>query len=343
MKRRLKRKDYSKTRSNYELKRRSKQWKRKKAYRKWLRKNFIYNTFQQQSKEFENHPAPENYSFIQNTNAVLKYFDEAIKMFEVKKNINFDISKIKNLTPDAIALHVSFIKKTSIVKNCLASGNYPDNPELNKLFTQSGFQRFVLTKGKKEKTDGNFLHRERHFKVEPVIAKNAALAGIKHTFGNEKPYEPLYDILIECMSNTNNHATMTTDKTYWWLYVYNDSKTGNTSYSFIDLGVGIFKSIELQDYYTTFIKNFFKGKFLITHMGLVDDLLAGKIQSRVDEDNEIRGKGIPQIVEHSRRRTFKEFYIISNDIKINLKTFEKEQLNYNFSGTFLYWEIQKTK
>lgn len=343
MKKRLKRKNYFKARSNYQLKRRSKRWKRKKVYKKWLRKNFIYETLKQQNKEFVSHPAPENYSFIQNTNEVLKYFDEAIKIFETKRNINFDISKIKNLTPDAIALHVSFIKRSSIVKNCLATGNYPDSPELNKLFTQSGFQRFVLTRGKKEKTEGNFLHRERHFKVEPVIAKNAALAGIKHTFGNEKPYEPLYDILIECMSNTNNHATMTNDKTYWWLYVYNDPKTGNTSYSFIDLGVGIFKSIELQDYYTTFIKNLFKGKFLITHLSLVDDLLAGRIQSRIDEDNEIRGKGIPQIVEHSQRKTFKEFFIISNDIKINLKTLGKEKLNYNFRGTFLYWEIQKTK
>jgi len=129
------------------------------------------------------------------------------------------------------------------------------------------------------------------------------------------------------------------EKCNCWLYVYNDPITNNTSYSFLDLGVGIFDSVVVKGY----VKQLLKGTLAYKNINIVDELITGKIQSRVDEDNEIRGKGIPQIVEYSKTKTFKEFYIITNDVKINLKTSDREQLDYNFSGTFLYWEIQKTK
>ena len=54
----------------------------------------------------------------------------------------------------------------------------------------------------------------------------------------------------------------------------------------------------------------------------------------------IRGKGIPQIVDNARAECFKSFYIITNDVKINLKTQHKEQLRYPLKGTLLYWELQ---
>ncbi|KIC89141.1 hypothetical protein [Flavihumibacter sp. ZG627] len=331
---------HNKSRNKYQNKRQTYKWKKRKKNNLLFRKEARILAKTQFTKEFVNLPAPKDYSFIRNTNEVLKYFDDAKQVFKKGGNVRFDISEIEKLTPDAIALHVSSINHGKTVQGCYISGNYPIDPELNKLFTQSGFQRFVHTTGKKVKTHGNFLHRERHYKVEPLIARNAAIAGIKHTFGTINPFEPLYDILIECMSNTNNHATLSsTDKTYWWLYVYNDPNSTITSYSFLDLGVGIFESIELQTYFQNFVKNYFKG-VLHKHINLVEDLLAGKIQSRVDEDNEIRGKGIPQIVEHSKLNVFKEFYIISNDVKINVKTGEKEELQYDFHGTFLYWEIQ---
>lgn len=170
--------------------------------------------------------------------------------------------------------------------------------------------------------------------------KKASLVGIKYTFKSLKPYEPLYDILIECMSNTNNHASPDNDgKCNWWLYVYNEPGTNITSYSFLDLGVGIFKSAVVQNY----IKQLFKGSTIYKNINLVEELLNGKIQSRIDEDKEIRGKGIPQIVSYAKLETFKEFYLITNDVKINIKTGVKIQLDFNLSGTFLLGNTTELK
>lgn len=327
-------------RSRYQAKRHTKNWKESKKNKKLHIHEAVVVKQKQAVKPFTDHPAPSNFSFIHNTNEVLKYFVDAEKLFKKKHKLNLNIDDIEELTPDAISLLVASINDKDFHHNSGYKGDAPKKPELKKIFKESGFYNFVRSKGFNGTGNGNLLHKEMHTKVMPVIAQKAALIGIRHTFGNEEPYEPLYNILIECMSNTNNHASLkSTEKCNWWLYVYNDPVSGNTSYSFLDLGVGIFDSVVVQGY----LKQFLKGTIAYKNIKIVDELLSGKIQSRVDEDNEIRGKGIPQIVEYSKTRTFKEFYIITNDVKINLKTSDREQLDYNFSGTFLYWEIQKTK
>ena len=146
----------------------------------------------------------------------------------------------------------------------------------------------------------------------------------------------LYEILIECMSNTHNHANLNKQgECRWWLYVYNNPITNSTSYSFVDLGVGIFKSAHTKNYIT----KIFKVTGLQKNIDLVDDLLAGKIHSRIEKDRELRGKGIPQIVKHSKNTWFKSFYIITNDVKIDLSIGSRESLDYSFDGTFLHWEL----
>jgi hypothetical protein len=333
-------KNYIAIRTRYEAKRHTQKWKKRKRNKKLHSHQNAVAQHRKQVKPFTDHPAPTKFSFVKNTNKVLEYFIEAEKLFKKKHKLNLNIDDIDELTPDAISLLVASINDKDFHHNSGYKGDAPRKPELKKIFKESGFYNFVHSRGFNRTGDGNLLHKEMHTKVMPVLAMKAALTGIRHTFGNEEPYEPLYDILIECMSNTNNHASLkSSEKCNWWLYVYNEPDTKNTSYSFLDLGVGIFDSVVVQGY----LKQLFKGTIAYKNIKIVDELLAGRIQSRVDEDNEIRGKGIPQIVEYSKLRTFKEFYIITNDVKINLKTTEREQLNYNFSGTFLYWEIQDTK
>jgi hypothetical protein len=254
-----------------------------------------------------------------------------------RENIIFDIANVDVLTADTIALLVASIKDIDFTHGSNYSGNAPTKPDLLKLFTESGFYSHVRTNGLFALGEENLLHKEVNQKVVPEVAKNAALVGIRHVFKNDKPFDPLYEILIECMSNTNNHANLETQgKCNWWLYVYSDPNKRITSYSFLDLGVGIFESAVVQSY----LKNLFRNTPFYKNISLVDDLLAGEIQSRIGKDNEIRGKGIPQIVEHADSKHFKAFYIIANDVKIDLKTKSREQLKHKLNGTFLYWELQ---
>lgn len=333
MNKKQKRALYNEIRSSYQLKRRSAKWRKSK---RWV-KVHSRNVLQKQRGDIVDHIAPKNFSLIKNTDEVLEYFNEAEKLFKKGNRLILNINDVEELTPDSIALYIGNINDRDFHHNSGYLGDAPKKPELKKLFTQSGFYNFVNSKGFKFTGEGNLLHKEMHHKVVPSIAMKAAVAGIRHTFETDEQYEPIYDILIECMSNTNNHASLDkADKCNWWLYVYNEPDTKITSYSFLDLGVGIFESIVVQNY----LKRLIKGSMFYRNINIVDDLLNGKIQSRLDEDNEIRGKGIPQIVEHSKLNDFKEFYIISNDVKVNLKTSQATQLKHSLSGTFLYWELQ---
>ena len=324
-------------RGKYQSKRRSKKWKKRKKENK-NRKVQGINTNSLESKPTSDHKAPKIFSFINNTEEVLEYFISAEKLFKKKIKLNLNIDEIEVLTSDAIALLVASINDVEFHHNSGYVGDAPKKPELKKMFKESGFYKFVKSKGLNEVRDGNLLHKEVNIKVKPSIAMKSAQIGIKYTFESDEQYEPLYNILIELMSNTNNHASKK-DGSHckWWLYVFTDPKTKNTSYTFLDLGVGIFDSMADKGYFS----KLYKKLPIFGDKKVVEDLLSGRLQSRSDLDNEIRGKGIPQILEYSKLNEFKEFYIITNKVKINLKNHQFHFLHHNFSGTMIHWEIQK--
>ena len=320
----------------YSAKRHTPRWKNRKKSKQLFRQNKQLKKRRQLKKPYLVHKAPTIFSLTRNTNEVLKYFTEAEKFMKDEENLIFDISDVTELTPDTIALLVASVKDPDFCHESEVRGNEPKDPYLKKLFSESGFYEHVNAYGFKKSREGNLLHKEVSRVVVTEIAKEASLTGIKNVFDNNKPYEPLYNTIIECMSNTNNHANLKHQgQCNWWLYVYNDPNSKSTSYSFLDLGVGIFRSTVMENY----IKNLAKNTGLYKNINLVDDLLKGKIQSRILIDKEIRGKGIPEIVKHSKLKHFKSFYLITNDVKIDLKTGEKTQLDFSLHGTFWYWEL----
>jgi len=286
--------------------------------------------------EYTNLVAPDEFSFVSNTENVLKYFAFAEKTISERKQIILNISSIKRLTSDAIALLIAKITLRSFNRGIKIIGNAPRNEQLLNLFIQSGFYHYVQSKAPKLQTKPNLLlHKRTNHKVEPTIAKQACLIGIRHTFGNSEIYEPLYDILIEAMQNTNNHAGLERKGLYdWWLFVFNDPESKISSYSFLDLGVGIFESLPVKNWR----RGILEATGLTSNVNLVDRLISGEISSRTGKAE--RGKGIPQIYQCSTDKNIKEFIIVSNDVHANLKTKQYTKLSTTFGGTLLYWEIQ---
>lgn len=282
--------------------------------------------------------APYHFSLINNTEATIKFFNLAHEELMKNNQILFDISHIETLTTDAIAVQIAKINDEGFHKNNRISGNEPKNDQLKKLFTQSGFYDFVQTQFTKPKNDKTLLiHQITNNRVEPDIAKEACLQGLRHTFGNEEIFEPLYDILIEIMQNTNNHAGSTRGVYDWWLHVYNHPDSKKTSYTFLDLGVGIFESLPVKSFKRDVLE-FFGVK---SNLDLVPRLFAGEIKSRTARPE--RGKGIPQVYECSQDSIFEKFILISNDIYADLKTNENKIIRNQFNGTLFYWEINSNE
>lgn len=321
-----------------ELKKRKLSFKKRRQVRLENKRKDIQTLHSVQESEPIRKISPTNFSFIDNTNELLEYFNECQVALHKKQRVLMDISNIKNLSSDAIALLVASVNnKDFIGKYGAIKGTAPNNNKLAKLFIESGFYKYVdADKRLKyvQKDNENLLHKESHFKVQPELAKNACLYGTKHVFGITNTFPELYEMFIEAMSNTNNHAGKDgKGEIKWWLYAYN-SADGKTCYSFIDLGVGIFDSLPVGRY-----KKFKNIVGLLHNADLVQDLLDGKIKSSEKIDRNIRGKGIPQIARNSEDPRFGRAYIVSNNVKINLKNRTTERLNDNFKGTMLYWEL----
>jgi len=333
-------KQYQRMRSRYQEKRLSDEWKERKKRKRLFKEGKKIKQRKQKRKPHLVLSAPKNFSLIQNTEEVLAYFDLAKKHTHADDNITFDISDVENLTPESVALLVASINNSDFIKDAQINGNAPKKSELRKLFTESGFYDFVQANRKFAKGNDSLLHKETYQKVKPEVAQKAAMRGAKHVFGDANAdLGIIFDTLIECMSNTKNHADLIPEGScFWWLYVYNDPKQSLTKYIFLDLGVGIFKSAAVQG----FIKKMTKGTMLYPNIKIVDDLLAGKIKSRAKIDTDIRGKGIPQIVAIAKNRYFRSFYILANDIKVDLKTGAKTQIKHPLNGTMLYWELENT-
>lgn len=334
----LKLKRYQQMRARYGAKRHSLIWKtRKKLFKKKANLKRIKRRKQARSPVIQLE-APKVFSLIQNTNGVLAYLIDARSHLRRDEKIMLDVSKVESLTPETITLLVACINDKQFVGDGIVNGNAPNREDLKKMMTESGFYEHVHTKNKFKQSGASLLHREKHTKVEPEVAKLVIEHGSSHVFGVAKKPDlgSMYDVLIECMSNTNSHADLTKEGScYWWLFVHNDPNGKISAYTFLDLGVGIFKSTTVKGYMT----NIKKIVGLHSNIDIVEDLLAGNIKSRAKVDTDIRGKGIPQIVASAKNPVFRSFYIIANDVKIDLKIGTSEQLQHSLNGTLLYWEL----
>lgn len=279
-------------------------------------------------------PAPNNFSFTENTDDTLEYFEIVKSQLNEGYSVNLDIENIETLTTDTIALQIATIKGSRRKSFNSVHGNAPRDSELRELFLQSGFYNYVQSKRRKNLNENQLIHKITKNKVEPKIAKEACIRGLMHVFKNDEIFDPLYDILIEIMQNTNNHAGGDIRGKYdWWLHVYNDPKTRIAKYTFLDLGYGIFESLPVK----TFRRKLGESLGLVHNSDLVKPLFNGEIKSRTAKPE--RGKGIPQVYQSSQHKAFSSFHLISNNVKVNLKTMETTKLKSNFSGTLFYWEL----
>ena len=112
-----------------------------------------------------------------------------------------------------------------------------------------------------------------------------------------------------------------------------ETPRGKGCYTFLDTGVGIFRSVRLGT-----IRNVYKTLGFEDDSGILKDILEGKIESRTGKH--YRGKGLPAIYEKSQSGSIRSLVIIANDVYANVEKGEYRMIRNSFQGTLLYWEVQ---
>ena len=199
-------------------------------------------------------------------------------IYSSKYNLNLDLSQVQMLTTDAIAALIATIRRLDVDM----TGNLPDDSNAQTMLLESGFFTYVSSTQPLPSTPHGTIEQKTNTIVAPATAKNLVHFGTKGIFGTSQRNRPSYSTLIECMANTKGHAAGRIDPysrtkkppETWWATVYADSGRKKICFTFVDTGVGIFRSIRIR--VVRKIYDFFGGK---DDTDILRDMLDGKVPS----------------------------------------------------------------
>ena len=139
--------------------------------------------------------------------------------------------------------------RTFKIKGIKFYGNFPRNKQLRGKFIESDFFKYLNREPADtiEYTIGqnNQMFTTKKAEVNPKLG-HAIMYEASNTICRErKIYKGLQRVLLELMSNANNHANLQErGVNHWWLSVNHNKDQNTVSFIFVDYGIGIFKSLK---------------------------------------------------------------------------------------------------
>jgi hypothetical protein len=259
-------------------------------------------------------------------------FIRAFRDMSLRNDLTLDMKDVVYLTVDAVTVLVAEI--AALGKLRYVRGSSPKQQNCKDLLNEYGFFEHLKSREPLPPREKGRIHSRKSKLVEPTIAQDLVRIGTKAAHGVQSRCIPTYSSLIECMSNTHNHATgkdesMGTER--WYSAVFGDAERKRVCCAFLDTGVGIFRSTGFKLLRKTY--RLLKGD---DDRDILRAMLAGEEGSRTGLA--YRGKGLPGIHGFLQRGELKTLIIVANDVYANVSTNDFRLLRGNFPGTLVYWE-----
>lgn len=295
--------------------------------------------------------APAICSLIDSPELTIQFFSKVEKAYKQGGSVIFDLSECITFTETSTALLAAYLKDRNINFGRLGNVIFPENQECRKALHDRGILKKYDTEGREFTLCDRPVEKVSNKLVANDIAKEIVKSSSHFIYGEEKRIKELYSLLIEVMANTNNHADSEKDGVYyWWLSMYPDHIKKTVKFVFIDLGVGVFQSIPVQQYVFENNHHFFststsrqleENSRRLKIAQIFTALIDGKIKSSTGDPT--RGRGLPLIATNAKSGHFKEFKMIANDAYIDLISNKTSRMDEHFSGTLYYFELAENK
>lgn len=290
---------------------------------------------------------PKKFSFIENTEEVIEFVNKLDHCIRNKEPVSVHLQDIQDLDYSAITVLLSMMFNFKS-KNIRFRGFHPKNVLLKEKLEKSGFIKNLYKNIKGESDDyeigePNQIFTQANKIVNSNIGINITKEVGKTLHGRENlAFKGMQRVLVELMNNTNNHANKKQPGSeYWWLSVNHNKQEKKVTFVFVDYGVGIFESFKNKpkgnkwENITSKLGVLFQNKPL-----LLRKVLEGELHKTVTGEH-FRGKGLPGIKQVQDRGQIDCLTMITNDVFANVKQENYKKLKKNFSGTFVYWEMNK--
>ena len=277
--------------------------------------------------------APEEFSINRHPDDVFKFIEE-LKKVKTKtsiKNVHISLKNCKYISNGSIALMISAIEelKESGIK---VSGNYPENADAKRTLEKSGFFNYVIGNVSDENklTINTIVHQGLNI-VDPEVVAPLVTQAMKTVWGARFRNQRVQSLLIELMANTVNHAFLSHKNRRWYLSISHDEVKRVASFTFIDNGMGINKTLSIK-----FIDKI-KTLFLSSNIEIIKAAFDGKFGSRTKERK--RGRGLPSIKKSFEENYISRLTVVTNDVYLDFQTEKGQKLKYEFEGTCYHWEL----
>jgi len=315
-------KRFNKHRSERAMKRKRHGWRRR-AHLRIVAKH-----------EYKTLVAPSDFSMVLNPEETLDFFSDIIRLTKLRQPIDLDLSAVSKITPETI-LYVILLLQDAKSHNVYVKGNAPKTAEPRAIFINSGFYDYVHSHINRTtiKGDKNVLaiHTGNNadvVKVEEIID----FVRQKMPSIPKRNVSAIYDILVEAITNTRDHADTTPATKHWWmmgLYEYYENKT-MIRFAVVDDGIGIVHTVQKK--WTERILQFWNDA------DMLERVLNGDFsRSRTKMPN--RGMGLVEMKKRQQNGLVEGLVFIANKGYYRVDDDRKIELPQEFIGSIVTWNF----
>ena len=282
--------------------------------------------------------APQVFSLVKNPDETIKFLNKLRRRLPTRNlRIKIDLQSIEKIDSEAVAAFVAIMESTEGT----VFGNVPADPVCKRRLHDFGFFEHVEGGLPHGAPAGTIRMEHTGLKVESDTARDIIKFGMQRLGGASLKHGPTYNILIEAMTNTFQHAAARRKKGQqrWWAAVYYDDTRQAACFTSVDVGIGILKNFEFRQRLKLWSE---QAGLLFKQTSLNQGeklrmLLQGKVPSRTGA--KYRGRGIPNMKEACNEGRINNLLILSNKAFANAGQDVYRELTDAFRGTIIYWEV----
>lgn len=313
----------------------------KKLNRK--KKHHIYE--QKRYKNFKRRNAPNDFSIIGNHEAVISFCNNLREDYHKRRKVFVNLEKVTMVTNESLGLLLSNMMLFQ-QNNIDFDGNFPIDKNSRDIVVLSGFLQ-TLYRGKNRYSVHNISSAiYTHSTLKPDSDLVAAIMdnSSKFLWGQSYDCDGLYNALIELMLNTYEHADEIDGRQKWWMTVTKDEVNEKVTFSFIDYGRGIIKTLrdaQNERHRNMVSKILFRlGNVFNSSALLLKEVLEGALILSEKEGSQY-GNGLHSIYADMQENHLDNVIIITNNVYADIKNNSYQMMSVSFPGTFVSFEINK--
>lgn len=298
---------------------------------------------------FKQIKAPVTFSLLNNEYKTLDFLRKLQECFDQKKKVAVLLDNVTDITTDAILVLLSNMVHFKVAKIGF-NGTRPRNVLSASKLESSGFFHYLygpampIQDKYSFKKMNSFIYTHGQKTVESSLADDLVKFASSVVWGEPRRCPGIQTTLVELMHNTFDHAGEYKGEKHWWISVEHNEQLHEATFSFIDFGVGIFRSLANKK----------QGEplygaldYIIQHFPMVTTeadrlrlILEGKV--KLTQFNEYyRGKGLRNIYLKHHRSQIADLSIISNYASFKAVDDDYHSIKNEFSGTFISFKMNR--